>query len=309
VQAADADTSIVILSDHGHGPLYEFIHANNLLIEAGIMRVKKALRSRLKHALFRMGFTPLNVYKAGNALGLAKLRMGLRWTSKGYGMLRTMFFSFSDIDWPRTTGYAISGGVYGGAFMNLEGREPEGMVPSERYGEAREELTAVLSRLRHPRDGGQLIAKVLKREDIYKGKFAAEGPDLFFLPRDASIGVFGDFEFSSNRIVEGASPAISAQHRMEGVFIAAGKEIKQNFEIEGMRVIDVAPLLFHLMGMPIPEGLDGKLREDALAEASIEKRPPAYFKLKELLDVERRGRHTMEDDSIKERLKGLGYIS
>jgi predicted AlkP superfamily phosphohydrolase/phosphomutase len=309
VEVAGDDASIIVISDHGHGPLHEFMHANNLFLKEGLMKVKQTPRSRLKYALFRMGFTPLNVYRAGNALGLARLRMGLRWTSKGYGMLRRFFFSFSDIDWERSTAYAISGGVYGGAFVNLKDREPQGAVQGDRYEEARETLGQVLKGVRHPGDGGNLVTKVLKREEVYGGRFTSEAPDLFFLPRDPSIGVFGDFEFSSNRIIEPASEAISAQHRMEGIFIAAGPDLRSGVEVTGLRVLDVAPLMLYLMELGIPEGLDGKLPEGVITEDIRRKRPPAYFPPEEVLDTSVGDRQTMEDESIKERLKGLGYIS
>jgi predicted AlkP superfamily phosphohydrolase/phosphomutase len=309
VEMAGEDASIVVISDHGHGPLHEFIHANNLLVKEGVMKIKTGLISRLKYALFRMGFTPLNVYKAGNALGLARLRMGLRWTSKGYRMLSRLFFSFSDIDWKRSAGYAISGGVYGAAFVNLKGREPEGAVEPDQYEAVRDHLAEILTEMRHPKDGGRLVTEVLRREAVYKGRFTAEAPDLFFLPREPTVGVFGDFEFSSNRVLERASEAISAQHRMDGIFIAAGRDLKSGMEAEGLRVIDVAPLLLYLTGLGIPEGLDGKLVEDILEQEARRKRPPEYFRPEEVFDRSAGGRQTMEDESIKERLKGLGYIS
>jgi predicted AlkP superfamily phosphohydrolase/phosphomutase len=309
VETAGDDASIMVISDHGHGPLHEFIHANNLLVKAGIMKVKKGLGSRIKYALFRMGLTPLAVYRAGNVLGLARLRMGMRWTSKGYLLLSRLFFSFSDIDWERSTGYAISGGVYGGAFVNLKGREPQGAVEPDRYEEAREHLARVLLEMCHPGNGGQVVTRVLRREEVYRGRFTSEAPDLYFLPREPSIGVFGDFEFSSNRLLEPASEAISAQHRMDGIFIAAGDDLKRGFEAEDLSVLDVAPLLLHLMGLGIPEGLDGRLHEEVFRDGALQERPPSYFRPDEVLGIKGGGRQTMEDESIKERLKGLGYIS
>jgi predicted AlkP superfamily phosphohydrolase/phosphomutase len=224
-------------------------------------------------------------------------------------MLSRLFFSFADIDWPLSQGYAISGGVYGAVFVNLEGREPEGAVGKDRYEETRRRLAEVLEEVRHPLDGGKLVAEVLKREDVYKGKFTPEAPDLFFRPRDAGIGVFGDFEFSSNRVLEPASEAISAQHRMDGIFIAAGKDLRAGIEVEGLRVVDVAPLLLYLMGLGIPEGLDGKLSGEVIDEHTLQERPPSYFRPEEVLGTHTGDRQTMEDESIKERLKGLGYIS
>jgi predicted AlkP superfamily phosphohydrolase/phosphomutase len=309
IAAAGEDASVVVISDHGHGPLHEFIHANNLFLKAGLMKVRNHPWSRLKYALHRLGLTPLNAYRIGKTLGLGKLRMGLRWTSRGYGLLSRFFFSFADVDWERTSAYAISGGVYGGAYVNLKGREPLGSVEPDQYDKVREQITQVLSGLRHPGDGGVLISKVLKREEIYSGRFTGEAPDLYFLPRDPTVGVFGDFEFSSNRVVEPASSAISAQHRMEGIFIAKGPGIRQGEEIEGLRVVDVAPSLMYMMGLPIPKGLDGRLPESIFLTEELEARPPAYFDLEDVIRGDDGERKSMEDESVKQRLKGLGYIS
>ena len=303
------DVPIVVLSDHGHGPLYRFIHANNLLLKSGLMRVRKDIRSRVKHILFRAGMTPLNVYRLGNKLGLGRLRMGLRWTTKGYEMLRRLFFSFSDIDWQRSSAYAISGGVFGGVFVNLKGREPDGAVTRDGYESVRTRLGQILLALRDPDTGGPMVKEVLKREDVYAGRFTAEAPDLFFLPHDPTIAVFGDFEFSSNRIIEPASEAISAQHRMEGIFIAGGGSLREGTEIEDISVLDVAPLLLYLMDLPIPEGLDGRLRQEILETREVQGRPPLYRDLHLLYEGFRGERRSMEDEDVKQRLKGLGYIS
>ncbi|MFC1800097.1 hypothetical protein ACFL2Z_04215, partial [Candidatus Eisenbacteria bacterium] len=146
-------------------------------------------------------------------------------------------------------------------------------------------------------------------EEIYSGRFLTEAPDLYFLPRDPTVGVFGDFEFSSNKVVEPASSAISAQHRMEGIFLAKGPGIRQGAEVEGLRVIDVAPSLMYMMGLPIPRGLDGKLPEGVFLKEELEARPPAYFDLEDVIKGADGERKSMEDESVKQRLKGLGYIS
>ncbi len=309
MEVGGEDASIVILSDHGHGPLHEFIHANNLLLEKGVMNIKRGVRSRLKYLMFKAGLTPLNVYRAGNAMGLGRLRMGLRWTSKGYEMLRRFFFSFSDIDWRRTEAYAISGGVYGGLFVNLEGREPAGAVSKDRYEDVRSKLETSLRRLARPDSRDSIIRDVLRREQVYTGRFTDEAPDMFFLPSRPTIAVFGDFEFSSNKVLEPASESISAQHRMDGIFIARGPGMKEGVEVEGMNVVDIAPLLLYAMELPIPEGLDGTLRRSLFAKEAFDRRPPAYCRVTDVVGAVEGKRGSSEDESVKQRLKGLGYIS
>lgn len=308
-RTADDQTAIIILSDHGAGPLEEFIHANNLLLDKGLLRIKRDGRSRLKRLLFRAGFTPLNVYRFGAALRLGRVRMGLRWTSRGYQLLRRFFFSFSDIDWVNSTAYAISGGVYGGIFLNLKGREPMGSVPQGEYARVRDRLKEMLLSLRHPRTGAPLIKQVLAREEIYGGRFLGELPDLYFLPSEPVQAVFGDFEFSSNRMVEPASKAISAQHRMDGIFMAAGPGLKRGAEVKGLTVADVVPLVLYLMDLPIPRGLDGKLNTDVLDEQELARRPPLYCEPGAPSGLAGKRRQVTDDEGIKQRLKGLGYIS
>jgi predicted AlkP superfamily phosphohydrolase/phosphomutase len=301
--------SVMLVSDHGAGPLYEFMHANNYLIREGAMRVRPGLASQLKFGLFKAGLTPMNVYRFVSRMRLGRVKMGLRWTSGGYDLLRRFFFSFSDIDWKRTKAYALSGGVYGGLFLNLKGREPRGSVEPADYERTRDELAGLLLGLKHPGTGDALISKVIKREEIYAGRYLSEAPDLYFLPVVPTTGVFGDFEFSSNRVVEPVSDAISAQHRMEGIFVARGPAVRKGAEVGGMTVLDLAPLMLYLMALPIPEGLDGALREDVLEAGSLGARPPDYAAMRDLYGDGARDRDATEDGSIRDRLKGLGYIS
>jgi len=309
VETLGENDSVMLVSDHGAGPLHRFLHANNYLIKQGAMKVRKNFASRLKYLLFKIGLTPMNVYRVVSMLRLGKVKMGLRWTSGGYDLLRRFFFSFADVDWERTVAYALSGGVYGGLFVNLKGREPRGAVEPEDYEKTRDELIDLLGDLKDPRTDRCLIEIVQKREEIYKGRFLGEAPDLYFLPYVPTVGVFGDFEFSSNKVIEEVSDAISAQHRMEGIFVASGPAVKKGVEVSEMTVIDLAPLMLYLMNLPIPAVVDGKLRKDVLDEGRLEGRPPVYAKMQDLYEAGNRGRDSVEDESIRDRLKGLGYIS
>lgn len=309
VSALGENDSVMIVSDHGAGPLHRFIHANNYLIQEGAMKVRRRTASRLKFMLFKAGLTPINAYRLISRLHLGRVKMGLRWTSGGYALLRKFFFSFSDVDWERTAAYALSGGVYGGLFVNLRGREPCGVVEPGDYEKTRGALSDLMLGLTDPRTGVRLIEKVVRREEIYGGRYVDEAPDLYFLPYTPTVGVFGDFEFSSNRVIEDVSDAISAQHRMDGVFIAHGAGVKHGADVTDMTVLDLVPLMLYLMHLPIPDGIDGKLKRDVLVPECLKERPPEYAKMGDLYELGRRDRDSTDDESIRDRLKGLGYIS
>jgi hypothetical protein len=67
--------------------------------------------------------------------------------------------------------------------------------------------------------------------------------------------------------------------------------------------------MLYLMGLPVPEGIDGRLRKDVLEESALKSRPPEFARMRDLYDEGDRDRDATEDESIRDRLKGLGYIS
>ncbi|MCH7402448.1 alkaline phosphatase family protein [Belliella kenyensis] len=55
----------------------------------------------------------------------------------------------------------------------------------------------------------------------------------------------------------GFSPAYKEMH---AIFYAAGESIKEGLTIDSFQNIHVYPLIAHLLGLPIPEGIDGDLK-------------------------------------------------
>jgi predicted AlkP superfamily phosphohydrolase/phosphomutase len=131
--ALPPDATFMILSDHGHGPIYRWVHLNNMLAKKGLIRFKRGPLSLLKRAAFALGFTPGNVYRL-------LLRLGVGGKKKGGGMeggggagklARRVFLSEDDIDWSRTRAYAT--GHMGQIDVNLKGREPQARCRSPRF--------------------------------------------------------------------------------------------------------------------------------------------------------------------------------
>jgi hypothetical protein len=46
-------------------------------------------------------------------------------------------------------------------------------------------------------------------------------------------------------------------HRPNGVFVAAGKGIRRGLAMPSLSILDIAPLLFYTLGLPVPEDLEG----------------------------------------------------
>jgi len=295
-------TSILLMSDHGHGPVRNFLYVNNFLAQRGYLKFKPNIASQAKRIAFQLGLTPRLVYNILLKLGLGKLRRTLDKRRGGRGLLKRFFLSFADVDWSRTRAYSI--GYIGEVHINLRGREPQGIVaPGDDYERTRDQVIADLRALRLP-DGTPLIEHIWKKEEIYHGAHVAQAPDILFLPRNLETIAFGDFEFGSNRVIE-KSFGVSSSHRMNGILVASGAGIKNAGEFSGASLIDLAPTILHLLGLPVPTDMDGRVLTEALEDA----RAVAYGGTSEGSTVTRDGYSEEEEQEVIERLADLGYIS
>ena len=65
-------------------------------------------------------------------------------------------------------------------------------------------------------------------------------------------------------------------HRPHGVLVAAGKAIKHDELVHGASLLDVAPTVLALLGLPVPEDMDGQALTRIFAEAVEPARIPSY---------------------------------
>ena len=299
---AMTDVTILLMSDHGHGPVRNFLYVNNYLAQRGYLKFKPNIASQFKHVAFQLGLTPRFVYSIVLTFGLGKLRRTLDKRRGGRGLLKRFFLSFSDVDWSRTRAYSI--GYIGEVHINLKGREPQGIVePGEQYERVRDDVINSLRELELP-DGTPLVEHIWKKEEIYHGAHLANAPDILFLPRNLETIAFGDFEFGSNKVIE-KSFGVSSSHRMNGLFIASGAGIKNAGEFRGAQLIDLAPTILHLMGLPVPTDMDGRVLTEALADA----RTVEHGGTSEASATTTEGYSEEEEKEVIERLADLGYIS
>jgi len=159
------------------------------------------------------------------------------------------------IDWSRTVAWG-DGGYYGRLFLNVRGREPQGVVDPGRYEEVRDELARRLEAMPGP-DGRPLGTRVIKPEDAYPD-VRGVAPDLIVYFGDLdwrSVGTIGNPDVFTHENDTGPD---GANHDRTGVFAMVGAPGQPAGRVEGLRLVDVGPTILSLYGIEPPEGVVGR---------------------------------------------------
>lgn len=309
VATLPADTTLVLMSDHGFGPFHKFIHVNNWLLQEQFMALQPSVLTRLKAALFRRGFSPMNVYDTLMRFGLGALKREVV-RGQGQGLLKTFFLSFADVDWSRTQAYSL--GNVGQIRINLAGREPQGIVqPGADYEQVRDQIMARLTTLRDPETGEAVVESIYRREEIYSGDHLDAAADIIFLPRRLEYFGFGEYEFGSHAIIEAMKRGISGTHRMNGIFLAYGGAIRPGAQTADAQLVDLAPTILHLMGETAPAHMDGRVLTEVLHSdfQPVRRSAPTSAAMMPTGALAGQGGLSPEEQKIlAERLRSLGYV-
>lgn len=308
--ALPPDTSMILMSDHGFGPIEWYVNFNVWLLEKGYIALHDSLYVKQKRWFWKHGATPEWFYGLMSKFGMARSRVDrfrgkqMSWVDR---LADSGFLSKKHIDWSRTRAYAQ--GNFGQIFVNAKGRQPQGCVAPEDVRPLLDELKAGLMAIPHPETGKPLVEKVLERDDLYSGPHAHLAPDLVAVLGDWNYRTIGLYDFTTNKLI---SPAFgpTGDHRMEGIFIGSGPGFLAGSKPDGADLLDIAPTVLHLLGVPVPEDMDGRVLTEVLdpslappiaagptAPPSPPAEPPAGVAYSE-----------EEDAAIQQRLADLGYL-
>jgi predicted AlkP superfamily phosphohydrolase/phosphomutase len=309
LELADDETLVMVMSDHGMGRANNFIVLNNWLLDNGLLRLKRDPWTRFKELMFHRGFTLRNVHQLLDRVGLARQAEYVA----GYfvdHLLKLIFLSFLDVDWSQSKAYSF-GRHLGSIYVNVKGREPQGIVePGAEYEAVRDEIEQMALDFHDLRTGQPLIGKVLRREEIYSGPYLDKAPDLTLLPKEPSDIFFGLADFGHRYTVDTVY-RYSGMHRDHGMLIVNGPNVQPGSILQDASIYDIAPTVLHAMGLPVPSDMDGHVLEGAFVDGYLAAFP---------VEIADRGSGSPAGGSpavdysaegekeIVERLKGLGYL-
>lgn len=313
VAAAGEDVNVVVMSDHGAGPLYRDVFLNEWLWQEGRLALREEVaggRGWLA-TMQRLGLTRARISDTLTRLNLHRVETLIKRAlgDRIYVLPRDERPEFHNaIDWSRTQAYSF--GYYGQIFINLRGREPEGIVPPEEYEALRDEIARQMMTIVDPADGLPVVDRVYKKEELYHGRFLDEAPDLLAIMRGLTYITRMGYEFAGERGVLFREPYTdeTGGHRLEGILIAAGPDIQAGALLE-RPIVDLTPTLLQLQGCSAPSYMDGEPITPLLTEAFQANHPL------EINPADIVGREAMAgswdaaaEADVTERLKQLGYL-
>ena len=163
-------------------------------------------------------------------------------------------FSPELVDWSRTRAWG-DGGYYGRLFLNVKGREPEGVVAPDEVSALKAEITAKLERM-CDRAGALLNTRVFRPETIYS-RTNNVAPDLIIYFGDLYWRSVGSVGHESIYTATNDTGPDDANHAQFGICIM--KQIGSNDtgagELTGLSLYDVAPTILNYFGVSTPLGV------------------------------------------------------
>lgn len=212
LEAADDDTTLIVMSDHGFGPYYRSFGMNAWLAEKG--------------------------YLVGHDA----------WEAETSDI-------FTNADWAMTRAYALG---FNGIYLNLRGREAEGVVNESERAALVQQLSQELLQARDPETGAQLISHVYTRKD-----FAAAVPDR---APDLIVGYANGYRCDDASVLGGAAGPLvqenrdkwSGDHCIDRVLVPGMCVASKRITAESPGLADVTATILDEFGVKPPREMQGK---------------------------------------------------
>jgi predicted AlkP superfamily phosphohydrolase/phosphomutase len=160
------------------------------------------------------------------------------------------------IDWPNTQAYALG---LNAIYLNLEGREPGGIVPEWRRDMLLHQIANRLTQFQDPATGENVVARVYFPDTAYQGRNLKYAPDLLVGYRrgyraswQTGVGDVPSVEIEDNRDAWIGDHCMAAEE-VPGVLLANRK-----IRVAAPRLVDITATILGAFGVPKANGMIGQ---------------------------------------------------
>lgn len=305
----DDNTSVMVVSDHGAGPVYAEISINRWLLDHGFLTLKRGIdwKNFYRAVLRKLGLTRAGII---SRLGWPLVqRLKQRLPAKAEFLIPWPHAQLIEqVNWSQTRAYSY--GSIGQIHINLKGREPQGIVSTgEEYKKLVATIRDAFTQLLDSRTGRQVKVEIFRREDLYTGPFADCGPDLNLIFDDMSCITHITLDAVREHVIGPPVEHESGTHRLDGMLILWGPAVQSGKRLDLSHITDVAPTALYLMNEAIPVDMDGKVLTHALRPTYLTKHPVETTMTSATPSGGSDMTWTSEEEAkIHQHLKDLGYL-
>lgn len=276
VALAGPEATVILASDHGFGPTREVFHVNSWLEREGFLKWADG--------------ADRGADRDGTQVGFAEMTRHVH-----------------AVDWTRTLAYAATPSSQG---IHVVGRVPgtDDPMPEETRRRVAADVAQGLRQIRRPHDRRPLVTEVWSRAEAFSGPHEALGPDLSIVLADGgTMSILPSDELVVRR------DETRGHHRWDGIFIACGPGIRAGARLDELSIVDVAPLILHRLGLPVPEDMAGRVPTEMFEATEIQLRPPrlAAVTAAPPAPVPAPTDLALDDEEqagLMKRLRALGYV-
>jgi len=254
--------TVLIASDHGFGGTgAKAVYLNRWLCSQGL---QSAASQRPGHGI------------AGTLKRSALRAVPGRWQARAFrlggGRLASRIESrarFAGIRWSGTRAFSEELNYFPSVWVNLKGREPEGLVSPADYERVRDDVCAAAAGLEDPEHRRPLVRRAWRREELYHGPWVQYAPDVVLefnlddgysyacMPSSGAPDGTAVRRLNAAECAGGKLAGMSGSHRAAGVFLLANERHGHPGYRDGVHIADMAPTILAACQVPSAAEFDG----------------------------------------------------
>jgi predicted AlkP superfamily phosphohydrolase/phosphomutase len=164
--------------------------------------------------------------------------------------------SILDVDWSQTLAYGIG---FNGLYLNLKGREGQGIVEPGKAEEVARRISGELEAIEDSETGKMPVAKVYRRDELYQGELTPEMPEMLvgYTPgyRCSAPSVLGS---TGNAILDLNPWAWSGDHSMARDLVPGSLFASQALSPGSPNIVDLPVTILDFFGVEKPSQMVGR---------------------------------------------------
>jgi len=272
LEVVDDSTTVMLVSGDGMGPNHSAAHLMpDVLARLGFLSAAGRIDSE---SADRGGKRAGPLLRLRNAIPRGFRQSIARCLPRSLNYRLSMRWVNAAIDWERTRVFCIYNSNEGYFRINLEGREPAGIVePGSESRHILDEVAAEVGRLRNPANSHAAAHALHRIDDVFPGPERHHLPDLV-ATWDPEARVLDELRSDSSGLIRGKAgyetpPYYSGNHRPNAFVLARGPRTSAGTLLEGGHILDLAPTVLTVLGIDCPPHYQGRAWREISGERPV----------------------------------------